>query len=204
VKVIGLTGGIATGKSTAAAFFRSRGVPIVDADAWAHRLLMPGQTNYVRVLQAFGPEILKEDKTIDRKRLGQLVFADPELRKDLEALTHPAIITAIQNELNQRKEEGASTVILDHPLLFETNMDELVDEVWVIATSPEVQRERLAERDGLSKEAVELRLAAQMPLNEKVRRADLVIWNNQGIDELNKLLESTWKERILCHRELPS
>lgn len=201
LKVIGLTGGIATGKSTAAEFLRSMGIPIVDADVWAHRLLIPGEINYDRVVQAFGPEILGDDQTIDRRRLGQVVFANPKLRIQLEKLTHPAIIQAIQNELHELKERHTPVAILDHPLLYETHMDMLVDEVWVVTTSPEKQRARLARRDGLSEEAIEQRLAAQMPLEEKVRRADRVIMNDQGIGEFRKLLIQTWKESKICNPE---
>lgn len=194
MKVIGLTGGIATGKSTAAAFFRSMGVPVVDADAWAHRLLMPGGVNYDRVVKAFGCEILTADKRIDRRRLGRIVFADPQQRERLEKLTHPAIIAAIQKDLGELEKEKTPVAILDHPLLFETKMNKLVDEVWVVTASRETQKARMTVRDGLSDEAIEQRLAAQMPLEEKARRADRVLPNDQGIAEFKALLTRTWKE----------
>lgn len=203
MQIIGLTGGIATGKSTAAEFFGEMNIPIVDADEWAHRLLMPGNPNYSRVIQTFGPGILGQDGVIDRKMLGQIVFSDPCLLRRLEEITHPAIRHAIADEISTLAAHGEPVVILDHPLLFEMGMESMVDETWVVTASPEIQRARLAARDGLSPEAIEERLAAQIPLEEKARRAQVVLDNGHNIEDFRALLIRTWKERVTCNPELP-
>ena len=203
MRIIGLTGGIATGKSTAAEFLREMGIPVIDVDAWAHRLLLPGYPNYQLVLEHFGPGVLAADGTIDRKLLGRIVFTDPRLLKRLEALTHPAIRAAVAGELAKLAADGESVVILDHPLLFEMGMDSTVDEIWVVTASPVLQRSRLARRDGLTPEAVERRLAAQLPLAEKVRRAQVVLHNDGSKEELREQLVRVWKERERCDQGSP-
>ena len=188
MKVIGLTGGIATGKSTAAKFLHEQGISVVDADQIAHELLEPGKVNYERVIKAFGPHILAADKTINRKRLGEIVFSNAEDLHRLEVLTHPAIRVTIRSKLKQCEEAGEPIVVLDHPLLYEMSMDQLVDETWVVFCSPKIQRERIRQRNCLVGEVVEERIKAQMPLEEKVSRARRVFNNDGSLQELQGLL----------------
>lgn len=202
MRIIGLTGGIASGKSTAARFFKDKGLPVIDADAVAHQLMMPGAANYSKILAEYGPEILAMDGTIDRKRLGSLVFTDPRALRRLEELTHPEIRESIQKQIDSyRQMPGDGCVLLDHPLLLEMGMDKLVDEVWVVACSPEQQRQRLVERDGLSLQAVEQRLSAQLPLETKVKKADRVIPNDESHETFIARLEEVWEERCQCNLE---
>ena len=198
MKIIGLTGGIATGKSTVASMLREYGLPVVDADAVAHRLLLPGGTNYEPVVREFGRGILTDDGQIDRKALGRLVFANQAQLKRLEELTHPAIKKELRKELTALAANGRDYAILDHPLLFETGMEGLADEVWVVACDQDTQRQRLRQRDGLSPEAIEQRLAAQWSLAEKVRRADVVITNEGSLDELRLTIQGLLQERGIC------
>lgn len=198
MKIVGLTGGIATGKSTVAGLLGENGLPVVDADAVAHELLLPGGANFEPVVREFGREILASDGTIDRKALGRIVFADQERLRRLEELTHPAIREKLREELAGLAANGRDCAVLDHPLLFEISMEVLADEVWVVACNPETQRQRLIKRDGLSPEAVEQRLAAQWPLEEKVRRADVVVFNDGSLGELRLTVQRVLKEREIC------
>jgi dephospho-CoA kinase len=188
VKIIGLTGGIATGKSTAAKFLQQQGLCVLDADQVAHELLAPGKANYEHVVNAFGSHILASDKTIDRKKLGKIVFSNLEELRRLEALTHPAIRKAIEDRLKQWEEAGELVVVLDHPLLYEMNMDQFVDETWVVICSSKTQKERIRQRDGLTGEVAKERINAQMPLEEKASRARRIFYNDGSLEELQGLL----------------
>lgn len=202
MRIIGLTGGIASGKSTASRFFKEKGLPIIDADAIAHQLMAPGEVNYSKIMEEYGTEVLASDGTVDRKRLGSLVFSDVKALRRLEELTHPAIRERIGKEVsNYRQVPGNSCVLLDHPLLLEMGMERLVDEVWVVACTPEQQRKRLAERDGLSPQAIEERLASQMGTEEKMAKADRVIRNDGCLDMFLAQLEEVWKEKCPCSLE---
>ncbi|MGC3996142.1 MAG: dephospho-CoA kinase [Anaeromyxobacter sp.] len=177
MRVIGLTGGIATGKSTFAALLRERGAAVIDADQLARSVVEPGTPALGAIARAFGPEVLQADGRLDRKKLGSKVFADPEQRRRLEAITHPAIREAMADETMRLAARGATLAFYDAPLLYEVGMDRALDAVVVVWAPPEVQRERLARRDGLSPAEVEGRLQAQLPIDEKAARADLVVEN---------------------------
>ncbi len=177
MRVIGLTGGIATGKSTFSALLRARGAPVVDADALARAVVEPGTPALAEIVRAFGPELLQADGTLDRKRLGERVFADPTARRRLEAITHPAIRAAMLAETLRLAGEGHALVFYDAPLLYEVGLDTILDAVVVVWAPAEVQRRRLIERDGLSPAEAEARLAAQLPVDDKAARADVVIEN---------------------------
>lgn len=178
MRVVGLTGGIASGKSTFAALLRARGVPVVDADALARAVVAPGTPALAAIAAAFGPDVLGPDGALDRKRLGALVFADPDARRRLEAITHPAIRDAMIAETARLDAAGHPLAFYDAPLLFEVGLDAALDSVVVVYAPPRVQVERLAARDGLDEEAAAARLAAQLPIDEKARRADFVVVND--------------------------
>lgn len=184
MKVIGLTGGIASGKSTVSTFLAELGAIIIDGDLTAHRLMEPYQPTWEDIVRVFGRDILNTDLTIDRVKLGAIVFNDRERLKVLNQITHPRIIAEVQNEMQHLRHTQANAVlVLDVPLLFEGHMDKLCDQVWVVWVSREKQIERLMERNCLSREEAIKRIDTQMPLDEKARRADIVIDNNGTMEE---------------------
>lgn len=181
--IIGLTGGIATGKSTVASMLRERGAAIVDADQVAREVVEPGRPALREIVNRFGPAILNEDGTLNRKKLGEIVFADPARRKELEAITHPAI-RARMREMTAalQAEDPDRLIVADIPLLFEAGLERQYECVLLVYVPREIQKERLMKRDGLTEEEAERRLAAQMDIEEKKRRADYVI-DNSGTPE---------------------
>lgn len=194
MRVIGVTGGIACGKSTVAGILRDLGARVIDADGIAREVLAPGSPVLARVVERFGREVLRPDGSLDRGRLGCIVFRDPAARADLNAITHPAIIHLIEQRAEEARREGVDVLVIDAPLLLEEGMREAVDEVWVVACSREEQVQRLGRRDGLSPREAELRMEAQMPLEEKVRLADRVIPNEGSLAELRIRVKRLWQE----------
>lgn len=177
--VIGLTGGIGSGKSSVAQWLIEQGLPVLDADQTVHSLLSEDQPTIQDVVETFGKEILDLHGKIDRRILGTRVFKDEVARKSLEQLLHPRVKKQMLTEQNALKSAGAKLCIWDVPLLFETGFDALMDEVWVVWVSPEDQLTRVMNRDSLSRSEVELRIMAQWSLEDKLKRADVVI-NNSG------------------------
>ncbi|HHY94116.1 MAG TPA: dephospho-CoA kinase, partial [Firmicutes bacterium] len=168
MRVIGLTGGIACGKSAVSAMLRGLGVRVVDADQVAREVVASGSDVLRRLGERFGPGILRPDGSLDRARLGQIVFHDPQALADLNGITHPVIRRRIEQLTKEARDQGVSLLVVEAPLLFEAGMDDMVDEVWVVTCTPQQQMERLQRRDGLSREEAEVRLRAQMSLEEKV------------------------------------
>ncbi len=177
MRLVGLTGGIATGKSTFAAALRALGAPVIDADELARRAVRRGTPTLSEIARVFGPEILTPEGELDRRRMAALVFADPAARARLEAITHPAIRAAMREEVRRLSGEGCDLVFYEAPLLFEVGLDREVDCVVLVYAAPEVQERRLRERDGLRAEEARARLAAQMPIEEKAARADVLVEN---------------------------
>jgi dephospho-CoA kinase len=184
VRLVGLTGGIASGKSTFSALLRARGVPTLDADALSRAVVAPGSPTLPRIAEAFGPRALSPDGALDRRWMAARVFADPGERRRLEAITHPAIRQAMLEEVSRLGGAGHELVLYDVPLLYEVGLDGMVDSVVVVWTPRAVQLERLMRRDALSLAEAESRLAAQLPLDEKAARADFVVENDGPIDAL--------------------
>ncbi len=184
MRLVGLTGGIATGKSTFAEALRARGVPVVDADALARAAVAPGSPALAEIVRAFGPGVLAPDGGLDRKRMAALVFADAEARRRLEAITHPAVRRGMAEETARLAAAGHDLAFYDTPLLFEVGLDATLDSVVVVWAPPAVQRSRLATRDGLTPAEADARLAAQLPVDEKARRADFVVENAGPLADL--------------------
>jgi dephospho-CoA kinase len=184
LSVFGLTGGIGSGKSTAAALFRERGVPVVDADELAREALAKGSPGLASVLAAFGPQILAPDGNLDRKQLGALVFADPEARRRLNAITHPIVRRLSQERFAALEQQGITLAGYDVPLLFEVGLEAVLRPIVVVTVRAATQLERIVARDGISEEAAQARIAAQLPLSEKQKRADYVLFNNGSPAEL--------------------
>lgn len=180
-KVIGLTGGIASGKSTISNIFKEVGWPIIDADQVARQVVMPGSLGLAQIVSRFGSQVLQPDGTLDRAALGSMVFDDPQNLSDLDQIEHPLIMAAIDQQLAGFKKQGLPVVVLDVPLLFETGMDQECDLTVLAVVDRKTQLERLMKRDHCSKAATLKRINAQMPLEEKMRRADVMIDNNGSL-----------------------
>ncbi|MCX8044146.1 MAG: dephospho-CoA kinase [Desulfobacterota bacterium] len=182
---VGLTGGIASGKSLALTFFKELGAATLDADAIAHACLDICQEGYHRVVAAFGEGILQPDRSIDRGKLGALIFSDAKQRSRLNSLLHPLIIERLRESIRTcRSTAPDAIIIVDVPLLFECGIEHDFDAIIVVYAPPEVQRQRLISRNNLTVEAAEQRLAAQMPIDKKMRRADYLIDNTGTPEEL--------------------
>jgi dephospho-CoA kinase len=184
--IIGLTGGIGSGKSTVAELFREFGVPVYDADVEARRLVEPGQATLQQLTREFGPQILQPDGSLDRAKLRALAFSDPEQRRRLEAILHPPIRAALQAHIAATR---APYCILVIPLLFETGQRDLVDRVLVVDTLETQQISRTITRAGLDRATVERIMAAQWSREQRLAQANDVIANTAGIDELRAQVE---------------
>lgn len=188
--VIGLTGGIATGKSTVSNLLRSMGARIIDSDQIAREVVMPGKPAYLELVKYFGKESLLPDGSLNRKWIGGRVFSNPQARKRLEEITHPFIFEEIRKGIERAKEEGIRWIVLDAPLLFETGLDKAVDLTLLVDTDEKTQLARLMERDLLSKEEAEKRIASQLPLEVKRRKADYILPNHGSLEALRKEVEA--------------
>jgi dephospho-CoA kinase len=185
---IALTGGIATGKSYVASRLRQAGVAVIDADALAREVVAPGSPGLAAIVTRFGPDILTPDGGLDRPRLGAMVFRDTAARHDLEAITHPAIRAAIERFFALQPAD-ARFAVADVPLLYETGANARFDRVVVVACDPATQVARVMARDALSREDAERRLAAQLPIAEKVARADYVIRTDGAHEETDRQVD---------------
>jgi len=194
VKVIGLTGGIATGKSTVASLLSELGARIIDADELAREVVKPGREAWQDIVEAFGTEILREDKTIDREKLRKIVFRDPMARKRLESITHPRIRTLAQQRIQKLAAEGARIVIYEAPLLFENQVHLWLRPVILVACDLATQKHRLRERDRLDEEEIQQHLKAQMSLEEKRKLADFIIENSGDLEELRRQVQEVWEK----------
>jgi dephospho-CoA kinase len=184
MKIIGLTGGIASGKSTVSRALRELGAIIIDADEVAHAIIEPGKPAWKDIVEHFGLGVLNPDQTIDREKLGAIVFNDPEKLQVLNQITHPRVGEQFKQMIKDIKSQQADAVLfIEVPLLYETHMDRICDEVWVVWVDEETQIQRLMKRDGLSREDALKRIDAQMSLDEKARRADFVIDNRFSVEE---------------------
>ena len=181
--LIGLTGGIATGKSLVSEILRGLGAYIIDADKIAREVVEPERPAWLEIVDFFGKDIINKDKTINRKRLGEIIFNDPVKKRKLEEIVHPRVIeeeNRMVKEYLKIKPDGI--VIIDAALLIEAGSHKRVDKLIVVYADKETQAKRLMERDGLSRTDAEKRIASQMPLNKKVEMADFVIDNSKGIE----------------------
>ena len=193
MKVIGLTGGIGTGKSTVSQFLAELGAVILDADKAGHDALKPGTETWQEVVAAFGNQILNPDGEIDRRRLGEIVFGNPESLSRLNQITHPRIADMVKAQLEEYQRQGVDVVVLEAPLLLEANWTSLVDEVWVtVAPEPTVLK-RLKKRTGLSQAESLARIRSQLSAEERTRRADVVINTDGKLDELRARVVELWQ-----------
>lgn len=197
MKIIGLTGGIASGKSTVTRTLLDLGAIIIDSDELAHNIMKPYKPAWKDIVKIFGTEILNHDETINRDRLGQIVFNDPDKLRELNQITHWRIAERYKEDLRIiRKEKPEAIVVMEIPLLYETHAERICDEVWVVWVDRETQMERLMQRDGISREDAIKRIEAQMDLDEKARLADVVIDNRHSIEETNETATKNYIERM--------
>ena len=198
MKIIGLTGGIACGKSTVSTELRARGAAIIDADALAHELSQPHQPLFNAYVERFGADIVGPGGTLDRAVIARLIFADPALRAEVDAIAHPLIRAEAERRLGAARAAGAKAAVLDVPLLFEAGWDAIPDETWVVMLPEEEQLARLCARNPLmSQREARARIAAQMPLAEKCARADVIIDNSGTKEETQQRVKELWRERII-------
>ncbi|CAE80905.1 dephospho-CoA kinase [Bdellovibrio bacteriovorus] len=197
MKWIGLTGGIACGKSTVSRMLRTHDIPVVDADEIAKEVVKPGSAGLKSVIQEFGPEFLTADGALDRRKLGQKVFGHPELLHKLEAITHPLIREETRRRRRLYEDMGHKLAIYDIPLLFETRAKDQFDGVIVVACTKEQQKERLR-RQNWSEDEIEMRIASQIPIQFKEQQADFVLHNNRDeqhlLREVDRVLK--WLEEL--------
>ncbi len=194
VRVIGLTGGIASGKSTVAAILRDLGAPVVDADQLARDVVEPGMPALAEIVERFGADMLTPAGRLDRKRLADAVFSDLSARRDLNAITHPRIAAASAAALAELGAAGEAVAVYEAALLVENRAHEHMDGLIVVAVPEEVQVARLRARDGIDEAAARARLAAQLPLGDKVAAADWVVDNSGTPAHTRAQVEQIWRD----------
>ena len=194
-KVIGLTGGIACGKTTVSNILRKLGAVIIDADKLSREVVSKGSPTLNEIVFEFGASFLLENGELNRKKLAQLVFSNSEALKKLNQIIHPIIGQKIKNEIKWNKENtNYHVIIVDAALLIESNLIKLVDELWVVTASEAIQIKRLNERGGLSESEARLRISNQMTLEKKKKFANKIIDNSASLERLSEIVESLWKE----------
>ncbi|MGN7479081.1 dephospho-CoA kinase [Solibacillus silvestris] len=181
--IIGLTGSIASGKSTVAKMIQSYSLPIVDADLVARQVVEPGSPTLEKIAEAFGQEVLSEDGTMDRAKVGSIIFRDESMRQQLNAIIHPAIREEMIRQRDEFISYGEKNVFMDIPLLFESKLEHFVEKIIVVSVSEEVQLQRLMARNSLTEEEAKTRIATQIPVKEKEALAHAVIHNNGTLED---------------------
>jgi dephospho-CoA kinase len=194
--VIGLTGGIASGKSTVVQMLEEKGAVLLSADAVGHEVYEPGQPAWQEIVDAFGRQVVAEDGTIDRRRLGAIAFGDPQQLQRLNGITHPRMKEMMREKLNEERARGTQVAVLEAALLFDASWDDLTDEVWVTVAPPEVAAQRAAERSGLSVEEALSRIRSQMSNEERIGRSQVVIDTDCSLERTEKQVSQEW-ERLM-------
>jgi dephospho-CoA kinase len=187
--ILGLTGGIATGKSTVASMLRERNIPVIDADQIARQVVEPGKPAYRAIVEHFGKQILLPDGTLDRKKLGEIIFSNEAERQVLNSIVHPEVRKMMREQAEQAIRAGEPIIVMDIPLLFESKLRHMVDKVVVVYVPFDVQVRRLMERDDSSEEQALKRIRAQMPIEDKREMADYVIDNQGSREETERQVE---------------
>jgi len=195
---VGLTGGIACGKSEVAAMLAAKGASVINADLIGHEVYRRGTDEYLQIVAAFGTDVIGQDGEIDRRRLGEKVFDDADARQRLQAIVWPAMRRTMEERLAAFERQGAQIAVLEAAVLIEADWLPLVDEVWVVEASPDVARQRLMAYKSLSSAEAQARLDAQITSEERRRHADVVVDNGGGLEETRRQIDRLWvglKER---------
>ncbi len=190
--VIGLTGGIASGKSVVSQMLAKHGALVIDADKVGHEAYAPGSGCYEAVVEAFGRDVVGPDGEIDRKALGGKVFGDPSQRKRLEGIVWPWMRETMDKRLTAIRAEGTPVVVLEAAVLIEADWAPITDEVWVVTVSPDVARQRIIDRNGLTAKQADARINAQLSNDERVKHAKVVIDNSGTLDDLRRRVDDAW------------
>lgn len=195
--IIGLTGSIASGKSTVSAMLKKKGYPIVDADQIARLVVEPGTIVMQKIQEVFGDEVILKNGSLNREALGKRIFGNEKNRETLNAIMHPAIRAEMLHQKEMHLANGADIVIMDIPLLFESKLQSFVEKIIVVTVTPEIQKERLMKRNGFTEEEAMSRIQSQLPLSIKEAGADGVIDNNGTIEETEKQLNLILKKLVM-------
>lgn len=199
LRIIGVTGGIASGKSSIAQFFADRGIPVIDADQLSRDAVKADSDCLKRIVTLFGDDILAKDGALNRNYLKQLVFADLEKKKLLEQIIHPEIKRLAEEQIVSAVSTGHQLIIYMAPLLIEAGATDRVTEIWLVSVKPGLQLERLMKRDAIDKETAKRIIDSQMPLAEKERYARIVIDNSGTLEDTKELLEKIWQQEIKAY-----
>ena len=193
MKIIGLTGGIGTGKSTVAQFLAELGAVVIDVDQVGHQALKPESRVYQEIVNTFGEQVLAPDGTIDRQKLGKIVFANPGDRTRLNEIIHPAMHRTVIAQMEEYRRQGVPVVVLDAPLLLDAGWAQIVDEVWVTTAAESTVLERLRERSSMSAQKVQARIHSQLPSQERIKQADVIIDTDCDLNELKNKVRQLWR-----------
>jgi dephospho-CoA kinase len=194
---IGLTGGIGTGKSLVSNLLNDIGATVMNADLLGHEAYLPGTIGFDLVVDAFGNKIVGDDGTVDRKKLGPIVFSSPENMAKLNSIMHPLIHDMIQAQLAEYSSNGTDVVVVEAAVLMEANWEALFDEIWVVTSEKETVIERLKERNSLTREEAIARIDSQMSQDERIEHSNIVITNDGTIGELAEIVKKTWNTRVV-------
>ena len=195
--IVGLTGGIVGGKSTVASIFKDLGAKIIDADKLGHSVILPNKPAWKKIVKIFGKDILQNDLTIDREKLGKIVFANQTLLKKLNEITHPEITKMIKKEIDSAKNKTTNqekVLIIDAALIYEAKIDRFMDKIIVVYIDKDEQIKRLIKRNNLSKDEALQRVRSQIPMEEKAKIADYVIDNSNSLNKTKEQVEKIWQE----------
>ncbi|MEE0292219.1 MAG: dephospho-CoA kinase [Dialister sp.] len=190
---IGLTGGVGSGKSTVSSYMHELGIPVIDGDKLAREAVIPGSRAMAEMRKAFGPHIFLPDGSLNRLKMGEIVFNDEEKRQKLNSIIHPFIWHRTREELIRAQEEGFPVVVLDMPLLLEISWQLRVEEVWLVEVPLEVQIARVVSRDGFTREQVMERIGKQMPTTNKMNYADVIIDNSRSVEDTRRQVREALK-----------
>lgn len=193
-RIVAITGNIGSGKSTVARILEELGALRIDTDELARKVVEPGEPAYREIVAQFGEEVLTPEGTVDRERLGRLVFQDPEKRRLLERITHPRIMEEVQKQVHRAVEAGVAVIVLEIPLLFETGLQRIFPEIVLVTAREEVRRQRLKQRNALPEPEIEKRLASQLPESAKIPGSTWIIENNGDLEELRRKVYALWEE----------
>ena len=200
--VIGLTGGIGTGKSDVTRMLEGLGAVVINADQVGHQAYKPDSESWIEVVKAFGEDILQPNREIDRQKLGAIVFGDPDQLTKLNQIMHPRMARIVSERIESLRGQGAKVVVVEAALLFEAGWDSLVDEVWATDSPVETVIERLQARNGMSAEEVLKRIDSQMDRSERLRRSQVIVDNGGDVANLESTVEKLWRTMLAGEKDL--